>query len=227
MAAAGDIAARTAAPTNPAPANDTRSDLLLVSQLIAPGSRVLDVGCGDGSLLHLLEETRGVDGRGIEISREKVNLSVARGLSVVQGDADRDLADYPDDAFDYVILSQTLQATVRPRQVLAEMLRIGRRAIVSFPNFGYWRVRAALGLTGRMPVNRKLPYSWYDTPNIHFCTIRDFIALCRELNVQIEQGVALDASGHRLPWHLPWWFWNLFGQEAVFLLRREDGMLAG
>lgn len=219
--AAADISARTAASSaQPARPAGARSDLVLVSQLIAPGSRVLDVGSGDGSLLQLLQDTRGVDGRGIELSREGVNLSVARGLSVVQGDADRDLADYPDDAFDYVILSQTLQATVRPRQVLGEMLRIGRRAVVSFPNFGYWRVRAALGFTGRMPVNRKLPYSWYDTPNIHFCTIRDFVALCGELDAQIEQGVALDARGHRLPWHTPWWFWNLFGQEAVFLLRR-------
>jgi methionine biosynthesis protein MetW len=207
-------------PAPPAAAEIQRRDLLLVAELVAAGSRVLDVGCGDGALLSLLQETRGVDGRGIEISQKGVNLCVARGLSVIQGDADRDLADYPDDAFDYVILSQTLQATYRPREVVEQMLRIGRRAVVSFPNFGHWRVRAALALRGRMPVNRSLPYSWYDTPNIHFCTIRDFTELCRELHLKIEQAVALNGAGERLGLNAPWWFWNLFGQQAVFLLSR-------
>src|SRR5262249_13170347 len=129
-----------------------RVDLLAISQLVTTGSRVLDIGCGDGQLLKLLEATRGVDGRGIEISQKGVNECVARGLSVVQGDADSDLVDYPDDAFDFVILSQTLQATHHPRVVIEQMLRIGSKVIVSFPNFGNWRVRAALGFTGRMPV---------------------------------------------------------------------------
>lgn len=202
-------------------AGTPRGDLLVLAQLIDPGSRVLDVGCGDGALLSLLEATRGVDGRGIEISQRGVNESVARGLSVIQGDADRDLEDYPDDAFDYVILSQTIQATHRPRHVLEQMIRVGRKAVVSFPNFGHWRVRASLAAKGRMPVSRSLPYSWYDTPNIHFCTIRDFVELCNELNLKIERAAALNPDGTRMAFKAPWWFWNLFGQQAVFLLSRQ------
>jgi methionine biosynthesis protein MetW len=197
-----------------------RVDLLLVADMVEPGARVLDVGCGDGALLNLLEHRRNVDGRGIELSREGVSNCVAKGLSVIQGDADTDLADYPDDAFDYVILSQTLQATRNPRRVLEHMLRIGRRAIVSFPNFGHWRIRAQVGLFGRMPVTDNLPFSWYDTPNIHFCTIRDFVALCRDLDAKMERAVALNATGRRVRVNFPWWVWNLFGEQAVFLLRR-------
>ncbi|MBB5754951.1 methionine biosynthesis protein MetW [Prosthecomicrobium pneumaticum] len=204
----------------PKDAFGARVDLVAIAELVAPGARVLDVGCGDGDLLKLLEETRGVDGRGIELSQKGVNECVARGLSVIQGNADTDLVDYPDDAFDYVILSQTIQATGHPRQVLEQMLRIGRSAIVSFPNFGHWSVRASLGFLGRMPVTRNLPYSWYDTPNIHFCTIRDFVALCEDVGATIDKAVALNASGARMTLNAPWWFWNLFGQQAVFLLNR-------
>ncbi len=196
-----------------------RADLALVGQLIPPGSKVLDIGCGDGSLLKFLETTKGVDGRGIELSQKGVNECVARGLSVIQGDADRDLVDYPDHAFDFVILSQTLQATYRPREVVEQMMRIGTHAVVSFPNFAHWRIRLALGLRGRMPVTRQLPHSWYDTPNIHFFTIRDFVDLCREMNITIEQALALNRQGNKIPFHGPWWVWNLFGAQAVFLLR--------
>src|SRR6266853_4362086 len=154
-----------------------RVDHLLVAAMVEPKSRVLDVGCGDGELLKLLE-SRGVDGRGIELSREGVNECVAKGLAVIQGDADTDLADYPNDAFDYVILSQTLQATRRPRVVLEHMLRIGRNAVVSFPNFGHWKIRLQLFFGGHMPSTDNLPYAWWESPNIHFCTIKDFRDLC-------------------------------------------------
>jgi methionine biosynthesis protein MetW len=142
-------------------------------------------------------------------------------LSVIQGDADADLVDYPDDAFDYVILSQTLQATRQPRVVLEHMLRIGRRAIVSVPNFGHWRIRAQVAFGGRMPVTESLAHSWYDTPNIHFCTIADFVALAREVGATIDKSVALDLAGQPLHRIFSPWAWNLLGDQAIFLLHRK------
>jgi methionine biosynthesis protein MetW len=150
-----------------------------------------------------------------------VNECVAKGLAVIQGDADTDLGNYPDAAFDYVILSQTLQATRRPREVVENMLRIGRHAIISFPNFGHWRIRLQLLLNGAMPVTDNLPDSWYDSPNIHFCTIKDFRELCRVAGVKVEKSVALNAWGAPLRLNAPWWFWNLFGEQGVFLLTRK------
>jgi methionine biosynthesis protein MetW len=150
-----------------------------------------------------------------------VNDCVAKGLSVIQGDADADLVDYPDDAFDYVILSQTLQATRQPRVVLEHMLRIGRRAIVSVPNFGHWRIRAQVAFLGRMPVTKSLSHSWYDTPNIHFCTIADFVALAREVGATIDKSVALDLTGRPLHRMFSPWAWNLLGDQAIFLLHRK------
>jgi methionine biosynthesis protein MetW len=198
-----------------------RLDHLLVAEMVERGSRVLDVGCGDGELLRLLE-TRGVDGRGIELSREGVNQCVEKGLAVIQGDADTDLVDYPDDAFDFVVLSQTLQATRKPRDVLEHMLRIGRHAIVSFPNFGHWKIRLSLLWGGRMPRTANLPETWYDTPNIHFCTIKDFRDLCEGVNARMERAVALNSWAQPLRLNAPWWFWNMFGEQAVFLLSRRD-----
>jgi methionine biosynthesis protein MetW len=199
-----------------------RPDLAVVANMVTFGSRVLDVGCGDGALLQLLADEKGVDGRGVEISQHGVNDCVAKGLSVIQGDADTDLDDYPDSSFDYVVLSQTLQATRKPRNVLVNMLRIGRRAIVSFPNFGHWRVRTQLLTKGRMPITSSLMDAWYDTPNIHLCTIRDFVELVDDIGARIERGVALDNSRAPTLVNAPWWLWNIMGAQAVFLLERRN-----
>ena len=203
-----------------APREAPRLDLVLIADMVAHGSRVLDLGCGDGALLRLLAETRGVDARGLELSQRGVNDCVATGLSVIQGDADTDLASYPDGAFDYVILSQTIQATRQPRVVLEQMLRIGGRAIVSFPNFGHWRSRVALGLHGHMPVTSNMPYAWFETPNIHFCTIRDFLGLVGLIDAKVERAIVLDGSGRRMGSRATPGRWNLMGEQAVFLLRR-------
>lgn len=198
----------------------SRVDLNLVADLIRPGSRVLDIGCGDGTLLEILENRYGIDGRGVELSQRNVNECVAKGLAVVQGDADRDLVDYPDNAFDYVVLSQTIQATRDPRGVLEHILRIGRRGIVSFPNFGHWRMRWQLLMRGRMPITEHLPVSWYATPNIHFCTIRDFCALADDMGVTIEKVIALGSKGDRLSEGASLRTLNLFGEQAIFVLAK-------
>jgi methionine biosynthesis protein MetW len=201
-------------------ADTSRVDLLLIAEMVSPGARVLDVGCGDGTLLRLLAAQRGVDGRGIELSQAGVNSCVAQGLSVIQGDADTDLVHYPDLAFDFAILSQTLQATYSPRHVLEQLLRIGKRAVVSFPNFGHWRVRAQLLFGGKMPLTDNLPDRWYDTPNIHLCTIKDFRGLCKDVGARVERAVALNAYGRKLGVSMPAFAQNLFGEQAVFLLSR-------
>ena len=199
-----------------------RVDHLLIGEMVARGSRVLDVGCGDGALLQLLADTKDVDGRGIEVSRERVNACVARGLSVVQGDADRDLFDYPDEAFDYAVLSLTIQATRQPMAVLEQLMRIGRHAIVSFPNFGHWQVRGRLLLTGRMPVTENLPEAWYVSPNAHLCTIKDFADLCKVVNARVERAAAFSAAGQKLGTWLPLTVHNLLGEKAVFMLTRKE-----
>lgn len=172
-----------------------REDFNEILRLVRPGARVLDVGCGEGALLELLTRQKQVDGRGLEIGAEKVAACMARGLSVVQGDADQDLDHFPDKTFDYAILSQTLQATRNPRHVLDELLRIADRAIVSFPNFGHWRVRWSLLSRGRMPETKALPQPWWATPNIHLCTLADFLALTRDLEVRIDASAAFAGQG--------------------------------
>ena len=198
-----------------------RPDHLLMADMVKAGSRVLDVGCGDGALLQILAKAKNVDARGVEISRERVNLCVAQGLSVVQGDADRDLADYPDGAFDYAILSLTIQSTLRPKLVLEQLLRIGRRVIVSFPNFGHWRIRWDLMFTGRMPKTDNLPDDWYESPNIHLCTIVDFSDLCKTVDARVERSVTLDSYGRPFALATPLAVKNLVGKQAVFLLTRS------
>lgn len=198
-----------------------RHDHLLIAEMVAPGSRVLDVGCGDGALLQLLADTKAVDARGVELSRDRVNACVARGLSVIQGDADRDLPDYPDDAFDYAILSLTIQATRYPKTVLENLLRIGHRAIVSFPNFGHWRIRSQLMFTGRMPITPNLPEQWYASPDGHLCTIKDFADLVRLIDAEVEDAFSFNARGRRMGVKSSLGLQNLFGEKAVFLLKRK------
>ncbi|HWA92636.1 MAG TPA: methionine biosynthesis protein MetW [Rhizomicrobium sp.] len=196
-----------------------RPDLAAIAAMIPEHARLLDVGCGDGQLLEHLKTTKNVDGRGLELSQQNVNACVARGLSVIQGDADTDLAEYPSQVFDYAILSQTIQATRNPRAVLGHLLRIGKRTIVSLPNFGHWKVRLSLLAKGRMPRTHTLDYSWYDTPNIHLCTIADFTGLAHEADASIERALALDANGRTHPIDADAWGPNIFAEGAIFLLR--------
>jgi methionine biosynthesis protein MetW len=187
-----------------------RSDFAIIGEIVAPKSRVLDLGCGEGELLEWLARNKGVDARGVELSGSKVQRAIARGVSVFQCDIDQALADYPDQAFDYVILSQTLQETLRPRQVLQEMLRVGRRVIVAFPNFGHWSVRLSMLWSGRAPRTKLFPYEWYESPNIHFLTVQDFENLAQMEGLIVERRYFL--SGNRTVSVLP----NLLTEVAVF-----------
>ena len=201
-------------------AKNMRLDLRLIADMIAPGARVLDIGCGDGALIETLAREKNADARGIEIDMAEVTKAVANGLAVIHGDADNDLAFYPDGAFDYVVLSRTLQAVEKPREVLRQMLRIGAHAILSFPNFGHWQVRWRLMTTGRMPDTEVFSRPWYETPNIHPCTISDFFALCELDGYEVERWMAVDEKGLKAPWTRNVRLANLFGEQGLFVLRR-------
>src|SRR5437867_3721419 len=190
-----------------------RSDYAIIGEIVEPGTSVLDLGCGEGELLEWLAENKGVDARGVEISGSKVQRAIARGVSVYQGDIDEGLADYPSGAFDYVILSQTLQETYRPLKVLREMLRVGRRAIVAFPNFGHWSVRMSMLFSGRAPKTNLFPHEWYDSPNIHVLSVDDFELLAAKERLTVERRYCL--AGHRRISMLQ----NLRAEVAVFLVR--------
>jgi methionine biosynthesis protein MetW len=198
-----------------------REDFREILRLVRPASRVLDVGCGEGDLLELLAREKQVDGRGLEIEAANVSTCLARGLAVVQGDADRDLDHFPTRTFDYAILSQTLQATRNPRHVLNELLRIADKAVVTFPNFGHWRVRLGLLIDGRMPETRALPEPWWATPNIHLCTLADFNALCDDLGLRVEACAAISAGSPARPIDPSRPLENLRAETVLFFLSRR------
>ncbi|MCE2926342.1 MAG: methionine biosynthesis protein MetW [Rickettsiales bacterium] len=197
-----------------------RADLKAVASLVPMGASVIDVGCGEGDLLDWLEKQKNVSGRGIEINQQRVNRAIARGLSVIQGDANHDLTYYPTQAYDYAVLSQTLQTLENPKEVLEQLVRIARHAIVSVPNFGHWKNRFYLLFKGRMPVTKTLSYQWYDTPNIHFCTISDFISLCESLELTIEQRLYVSHQGVPMRFYRHGLLANCFGEQGVFMIRK-------
>ncbi|BFM05271.1 methionine biosynthesis protein MetW [Halioxenophilus aromaticivorans] len=194
-----------------------RNDLSIISQWIEPQSRVLDLGCGDGELLHLLTRDKNVSGYGLEIDHDRINICVAKGLNVIEQDLDeRGLSNFTDGSFDTVIMTQALQTMRYPDKMVEEMLRIGRECIVTFPNFGHWKARLHLAIKGRMPVSDLLPYEWYDTPNIHFCTFKDFEVLCHQRGIAIKKRRVVthsstDAIGAK-------WLPNVFGETAIYHL---------
>lgn len=197
-----------------------RPDLKVIAELIPSGATLIDIGCGEGELLAWLQAHRQVRGRGIELSQAGVKACIARGLSVIQGDVDVDLQYYPDNACEYAVLSQTLQTLKNPKEVLGHLVRIAEHAIVSVPNFGYWRNRLYLLCKGRMPMTSTLNYNWYETPNIHFCTIADFVELCEALSLTIEKRLYVTDQGTPAVFHNKGWMANLLGEQGVFMVRK-------
>ncbi|MEH6671834.1 methionine biosynthesis protein MetW [Halopseudomonas sp.] len=195
-----------------------RADLEIIQEWIKPGSRLLDLGCGDGELLRYLSDHRKVTGYGLEIDPEKINACIERGVNVLEQNLDTGLSNFGDNSFDSVLMTQALQAVHYPDQVLEEMLRIGREAILTFPNFAHWRCRLYLGTKGRMPVSEFMPYTWYNTPNIHFCTFKDFEDLCRQRSIRILDRLVVDQA-HQSTWLSGLWP-NLLGEIAIYRVTR-------
>ena len=195
-----------------------RKDWSLIETLIEENRRILDIGCGDAKLMRQLENNIKALTHGIEINRDLALQAISNGFNVVHGNAENDLSQYSNNSFDYVILSQTLQAMIKPKEILSELLRIGSKAIVSFPNFGHWKIRLQLLVSGRMPVTDTLPYTWYETPNIHFFTIKDFLSLCSEMNIVVEKSIGLTSKGRQFNISESRAGVNLFTHEAIFLL---------
>ena len=197
-----------------------KSEYKIITNIISENTRVLDVGCNDGSLMEILKKNKNVDIRGIEISKEKVQICISKGLTVIEGNAEFDLKQFPNDSFDYVVLGQTLQAFINPEIVIKELLRVGKKAIITIPNFGHWRVRLNLLIKGTMPITNSLPNNWYNTPNIHMCTIKDFVKFSKIINFKIFKSLALinkDVSNINSS---NLFFKNLFGELGIFLIEK-------
>ena len=199
-----------------------RKDWRLIETLMEENRSILDIGCGNGMLMEQLEKNINAKTHGIELDRNLASKAIAKGFNVIHGDAEIDLAQYSNHSFDYVILSQTLQAMMKPKDILSELLRIGSKAIVSFPNFGHWKIRFQLLITGRMPVTESLPYTWYDTPNIHFFTIKDFLKLCSDMNIVVERSIGLTSRGKQFDINESLAGVNFFTHEAIFLLSYKN-----
>ena len=197
-----------------------KKDFGIIANLIPSNASVIDVGCNDGSLLEYLKKHKNIDGRGMEIDQKKVQLCLAKGISVIEGDADKDLYDYPDKIFDYSILTYTLQATKSPKTVMQQLVRISKKAIISFPNFGHWKIGASLLLNRKMPVSEKLSYSWHETPNLHFCTINDFIDLCDEINITVEKSGNL-SNKNLDKFHGKNFIDSYFNEVGLFLVSKD------
>ena len=199
-----------------------RKDWKLIENLIQENRSILDIGCGDGKLIEQLEKNLNAKTHGIELNRNLASKAIARGFNVIHGNAEIDLAQYSNHSFDYVILSQTLQAMMQPKEILSELLRIGSKAIVSFPNFGHWKIRFQLLISGTMPITESLPYTWYDTPNIHFFTMKDFLKLCNDMNIVIEKSIGLTSKGKQFDINESISGVNFFTHEAIFLLSYKN-----
>ena len=195
-----------------------KNEFKIIANLLPSQSRVLDVGCGDGTLIEALIEEKSIDARGIELEEDKVKECISKGLSVIEGNAETELSQFPDKAFDFVILSQTLQAFYQPENVLAQLLRIGSRVIISIPNFGYWQIRASLLFFGKMPINKSLPYTWYNTPNLHMCSIKDFYHFCENKKIKIDKVIGIKDEKTSSIYKINLEIKNLFSEVGIFLI---------